>query len=113
MGLKTIKEEKMKKYRKKPVVIEAIRIPLHRSEQQIMEVIGHIPGVYVEFGPSIGHRSKGGLCTADIRPWVIIPTLEGEVMASPGDYIIKGVEGEFYSCKSNIFDQTYEEVTDE
>ena len=39
-----------------------------------------------------------------------VPTLEGDHIACPGDYIIKGVAGEFYPCKPDIFDATYEEV---
>ena len=40
----------------------------------------------------------------------MIPTLEGDMLVRPGDYIIKGVQGEFYPCKPDIFEQTYEEV---
>lgn len=39
---------------------------------------------------------------------MIIPTLEGDMEASLGDYIIKGVNGEFYPCKPDIFEKTYE-----
>lgn len=38
---------------------------------------------------------------------VVIPTLEGDLKASPGDYIIKGINGEYYPCKSEIFEKTY------
>lgn len=41
-----------------------------------------------------------------------IPTLEGDMKANIGDYIIKGINGEFYPCKPDIFDKTYEEVTE-
>jgi hypothetical protein len=41
---------------------------------------------------------------------LVIPTLEGEHTASIGDYIIRGVKGEFYPCKPDIFMATYEEV---
>ena len=41
---------------------------------------------------------------------LFIKTLEGNHLASVGDYIIKGVQGEFYPCKPDIFEQTYEEV---
>lgn len=40
--------------------------------------------------------------------FIAIQTLEGEVVASPGDWIIKGVQGEFYPCKPDIFEQTYQ-----
>lgn len=43
---------------------------------------------------------------------LVIHILEGDMEASVGDYIIKGVNGEFYSCKPDIFDKTYEEVTE-
>ena len=41
---------------------------------------------------------------------LLIVTLEGEMRADKGDYIIKGVQGEFYPCKPEIFEQTYEKV---
>jgi hypothetical protein len=44
---------------------------------------------------------------------LLIPTLEGDHLASPGDWIIKGVKGEFYPCKPDIFDQTYEPTSKE
>ena len=44
---------------------------------------------------------------------MIIPTLEGDMHASIGDYIITGVRGEQYPCKPDIFEETYEEVKDE
>ena len=43
---------------------------------------------------------------------LVIHTLEGDMEASIGDYIIKGVNGEFYPCKPDIFAKTYEEVTE-
>lgn len=43
---------------------------------------------------------------------IIIKTLEGDHTANPGDWIIRGVQGEFYPCKPNIFEATYEDVTD-
>jgi hypothetical protein len=49
-------------------------------------------------------KTRGGL---------IIKTLEGEHIATIGDYIIKGVSGEFYPCKPDIFEQTYEMVGEE
>jgi len=84
---------RIKRYRKRPVVIEAI-----------------------QYGPAT---------CADICAWMGIPhnvydgepcgvgqflieTLEGTMAANPGDYIIKGVKGEFYPCKPDIFAATYE-----
>ena len=77
------------KYRKKPVEVEAIQLtPLNISA--VEKFVGGDAGI----GPS-------GL---------VIATLEGAMHASIGDYIIKGVQGEFYPCKPDIFHQTYEEV---
>jgi hypothetical protein len=48
----------------------------------------------------------------EFAQWVngamLIPTLEGTMAANPGDYIIRGVAGEFYPCKPDIFERTYE-----
>ena len=87
----------MPMFRKKPVVIEAHRfIGSSTSAHQIKR--------WMEEGVE---PSTGGVHTRDIRP-LIIPTLEGEMMAAPGDWIIKGVKGEFYPCKPDIFEATYE-----
>ena len=57
-----------------------------------------------------GDGSDGGpACWMDPRG-LVIDTLEGEMLASPGDYIIRGVQGEFYPCKPGIFEATYERV---
>lgn len=82
----------MARYRKKPVVIEAIR-RTGNNEKEIIDFISN--GTYYM------NRDGGD---------AIIRTLEGDMIASVGDYIIKGVNGEFYPCKPNIFHKTYEEV---
>lgn len=41
---------------------------------------------------------------------VVIRTLKGQLFANPGDYIIKGIKGELYSCKPDIFNETYEKL---
>ena len=85
----------MAKYRKKPVVIEAIKFTRNNFQE------------IKEFTDSKAHtltieRRIDGLCTC------IIPTLEGQHIATEGDFIIKGIEGEFYPCKPDIFHKTYE-----
>ena len=82
------------KYRKKPVVIEA------------MEYDGVNLRSLAEF---MGVK----YCTLDRYNNVIIDTLEGTMKASAGDYVIKGVEGEYYPCKPDIFEKTYEPVPEE
>ena len=83
-------------YRKKPVVIEAIKFTGVNEVRQ---------ADYEQFvGQALDVRAYGNtLC-------LVIPTLEGEHIASPGDMIIKGVNGEFYPCKPDIFAKTYEEA---
>ncbi len=79
----------MRKYRKKPIIIEAVQYTGYNAEE-----IGHFAG----FNAQIAGR-EGRL---EIR------TLEGVMSANPGDFIIKGVQGEFYPCKPDIFAATYE-----
>lgn len=92
------------KYRKKPVVIEAVQWT-GQNHREMYDFLEGKPDSYIEaFGKNfyINHdKVKGGL---------IIKTLEGEHIASIGDYIIKGVNGEFYPCKPDIFEKTYEKV---
>ena len=81
----------IKKYIKKPVIIEAVQWNGHNCT----EVATFVAGTKRTFGFS------GDSC--------IIETLEGTMIASKGDYIIKGIKGEFYPCKPDIFQATYEE----
>jgi hypothetical protein len=66
------------KYRKKPVVIEAVEFKPNPTDADVNELMAS--------------------------------TLEGEHLASPGDFIIKGVKGEYYPCKPDIFAATYDAV---
>ncbi|HEM6438279.1 hypothetical protein QQY84_03670 [Streptococcus suis] len=93
------------RYRKKPVEIEAVK--LEDNKQSIINAIEFVYNVGMETN-ALGMdfeinkvRSDGGL---------IINTLEGNMLASFGDYIIKGIAGEFYPCKPDIFIETYEPV---
>lgn len=81
-----------KKYRKKPVVIEAVQF----TGENAQEIVGWIEE------PAAINRA------GDIR----IHTLEGDHRARPGDWIIRGVKGEFYPCKPEIFEATYEPADD-
>lgn len=87
------------KYRKKPVVIEAFRwtgIP-YQTEDPIWCVDAINRGDIV-FSPN------GSM---------VIKTLEGWIFATSGDYIIKGIKGELYPCKPDIFEASYEELCDD
>lgn len=86
------------KYRKKPVIIDAIKFldsdcGMHST----------ITGLEL-----LGFNVVDNLKEDPLR--IEIETLEGTMCAFPGDYIIKGVNGEFYPCKEDIFLKTYEKV---
>jgi hypothetical protein len=83
----------IKKFQKKPVTIEAIRLDL-RNLKEVKDWCGG------EVWSRPPFRAVTGLT---------ISTLEGKMNAEFGDWIIKGVKGEFYPCKPDIFDLTYEE----
>lgn len=80
----------MKKYRKKPVVIEALQFDGKNYE----ECLNLSEDIFMFDGDN----------------YLNITTLEGTMKCSVGDYIIKGINGEFYPCKPDIFEKTYEEV---
>ena len=84
-------------YEKKPVRVEAYQMPLKQTDPAIPEDFFYASG--------------------NIRQWdmtdsgqLVIHTLEGDMVAQPGDWIIKGVKGELYPCKPDIFEETYELV---
>ena len=79
-------------YRKKPVVVDAVQW----TGENHAEMCEFIDPEAFEIIPRVG---------------LVIHTLEGDHHASPGDYIIKGVNGEFYPCKPDIFAKTYENST--
>ena len=90
----------MAKYRKKPVVIEAFLLGVDDEPEWFKDAVK--AGVVKEY--NFGH----GTTACKIR------TLEGEMVRLGGvDYIIRGVEGELYPCKPDIFEKTYERVTDD
>ena len=82
----------IKHYKKKPVIIEAVQYDgTVESAKEIDEFTNHT------------------VTMAPVSSVLYIQTLEGLMEASVGDYIIKGIKGEFYPCKPDIFEQTYEE----
>ncbi|MFC9941248.1 hypothetical protein [Nocardiopsis alba] len=85
------------RYRKKPVVIEAVHLDVHSVNP---DEVAQWCGGEVKPHPDKGYI--GGPFT------VHITTLEGVMVAEPGDYVIRGVQGEFYPCKPDIFEATYE-----
>lgn len=86
----------MPKFRKKPVVIEAIQW------HGFTDGPNYIPKPAMDF---LGEES-GVLCNEHGN--LVIKTLEGDMTVSTGDWIIRGVKGELYPCKPDIFEATYE-----
>lgn len=97
----------MGKFRKKPVVIEAIQLT-RLSAVKVYEWVHDCEAIKTDMDL---YRWDDYLSIIE-RKGMKIPTLEGEMTASMGDYIIKGVQGEFYPCKPDIFETTYENVND-
>lgn len=79
-------------YRKKPVVVRAMQLTIHNISGLASWCGGSIKGIRLPTEHQI----------------IAIQTLEGEMKAGIGDFIIKGVKGEFYPCKPDIFAMTYE-----
>ena len=84
----------MSLYRKKPVVIEARQVTVDEHADIAAWCGGTATYAYID--------------SVQVPDGVLIKTLEGVMNAQHGDWIIKGVQGEFYPCKPDIFDATYE-----
>lgn len=78
------------KYVKKALEIEALQ--WLGNEDEMAEFLGEL------------------FCLVDVEDKLLIDTLEGQMKANLGDYIIKGVEGEYYPCRQDIFEKTYDKV---
>lgn len=83
------------KFRKRPIIVEAVRFL--GDDRNVKECMQFCPPLLNET-----YRANNTLT---------IPTLEGKMICSKGDWIIKGVNGEFYPCKPDVFDKTYEPYT--
>lgn len=93
----------MTKYRKKPVVIEAFQLNERGlvEEDWFWDAVSANEIITHNFGKNYADSA-----------WCEIKTLEGVMIAHVGDYIIQGVQGEIYPCKSDVFHATYEKVED-
>jgi hypothetical protein len=90
----------VKQYRKKPVVVQAMLFSTNNEVgSPTMDAIVNWANQGQD-KPNAWHNGTD----------IFINTLEGEMRATVGDYIIRGVKGEFYPCKPDIFEATYEEV---
>ncbi len=99
----------VRKFRKKPIIVEA--------EQWFIVAKDKVRGNYnLNVGyyrdPTVAGYTKCKHCGKIMQFHGWIDTLEGEHIVCPKDWIIKGIKGEFYPCKPDIFEATYEEVED-
>lgn len=91
-------------YRKKPIIIEAIQW----NENNLEEVMKFI-GSEFKYDENTEYATNKFVYFKFTKR-LLLHTLEGTMEVSKNDYIIKGVKGEFYPCKPDIFEQTYEKV---
>lgn len=89
----------VQKYIKKPIVIEAVQF----TDDSIKTIM--VINNFMDWNELKVNYDKN-------VPFIIIPTLEGNMKADIGDYIIKGINGEFYPCKPDIFAKTYDVYKD-
>lgn len=87
------------KYKKKPIIIEAFQYFVNMGEHT-----NSIPHWFIKA------TMDGIVHEKNTRDY--IKTLEGDLLISDGDYVIKGIKGELYPCKPDIFEMTYERVTE-
>lgn len=85
----------IKRYVKRPIVIRAVKWTGYNFDEIVEFVKGH---------PLTFYKNNFGITK------LFIETLEGDMYVEVGDYIIQGVHGEYYSCKPDIFTETYEEI---
>jgi hypothetical protein len=91
------------KYRKKPVVVDAEQWDGTYSD--LKRIMGLFP--YMEIPHMEYHEANN-----TVGVWYV-GTLEGKHRVSPNDYVIKGIKGEFYPCKPDIFEMTYDALEGE
>jgi len=91
----------MTKYRKKPVEVEAFKFYVDAMPDWFMDKVSSNEVTL--------HRCNYDKYSIE-EAYCHITTLEGVMLGSGGDYIIKGVQGEIYPCKTDIFEETYEKV---
>ena len=96
----------MPKFRKKPIVVDAIQVPDldDISDQDKAELQAFLDASEHPYGRTSEILLSSG---------VLLATLEGAIKAVPGDWIIRGIEGELYPCKPEIFAKTYERVRED
>jgi len=112
----------MSKFRKKPVIIEATQWFKNgdHPEDKCYYIDDKSPDRYLSEGeviryyrhPKVDSQSRCKYCNNIMHVHGWIDTLEGGHIVCPGDWVITGVEGEYYPCKPDIFEKTYEAISD-
>ena len=92
----------IKRFKKKPVIIEAIQYT-NLNCDEIQRFVKKV--LHQELESETAYLAGEGTPKFSL----LIPTLEGDIKAMPNDWIIKGIKGEFYPCKPDIFELTYED----
>lgn len=91
-------------FRKKPVTIEARKVPVWDEYTNAVRFVNDA----IALADWCGGTSFLMDPPSGVQEGIHIKTLEGTMVANPGDWVIKGVQGEFYPCKPDIFEATYE-----
>ena len=100
-----------RKFVKRPVQIEAVRfVEVSRTKRKFGDSIEYNDSQVAQFMGRIIHVCTVPNGEPQGRTFIEISTPEGVMEANVGDWIIKGIQGEFYPCKPDIFDKTYEEL---
>jgi hypothetical protein len=100
-------------FRKKPVMIEAVQF------ESLVLLGGEVFSIHFNTAEALPKWVRDAIINDTLCPnfkdgkSLVVTTLEGDHIASPGDWIIRGVEGELYPCKPNIFAQTYDPVDEQ
>jgi hypothetical protein len=100
-------------FRKKPVIIEAVQF------ESLALLEGEVFSIHFNTAEALPKGVRDAIIDDTLCPnfkdgkSLVVTTLEGDHIASPGDWIIRGVEGELCPCKPNIFAQTYEPVDEQ
>lgn len=96
------------KYQKRPVVVSAVKTTHYYDDATFEKFMGNLQEVLDWINQNGGKATLEGDPSGDFG--IEIETLEGTMYVGYGDYVIQGIEGEFYPCKPAIFERTYEAV---
>jgi hypothetical protein len=110
----TVNQTHAKRFRKRPVTVTAMRLGWD-TWSAMCDFVGVGPEVNQAHGCYVDAEGlpHSEMSNVDDRIGLLIPTLEGVMLATEGDWVVRGVKGEFYPCRADIFDLTYEPDPDQ